>query len=106
MTKSPESNANPPGVFLLGVGAQKAGTSWLHQQLHTRGAKEACVCWGSADTYNIVQPDEAATLLRIKANDLQSTGAGLIESANIGCTLQLRQQLGETTRSCLVRHPM
>ena len=36
MTKSPDSNANPPGVFLLGVGAQKAGTSWLHQQLHTR----------------------------------------------------------------------
>ena len=25
-----------PGVFLLGVGAQKAGTSWLHQQLHQR----------------------------------------------------------------------
>lgn len=25
-----------PGVFLLGVGAQKAGTSWLHQQLHSR----------------------------------------------------------------------
>lgn len=23
-------------VFLLGVGAQKAGTSWLHQQLHSR----------------------------------------------------------------------
>ena len=36
MTKSPESNANPPGVFLLGVGAQKAGTSWLHQQRHSR----------------------------------------------------------------------
>ena len=28
----------PPhkGIFLLGVGAQKAGTSWLHQQLHKR----------------------------------------------------------------------
>jgi len=25
-----------PGVFLLGVGAQKAGTSWLHQQLNIR----------------------------------------------------------------------
>ena len=25
-----------PGVFLLGVGAQKAGTSWLHQQLQQR----------------------------------------------------------------------
>ena len=25
-----------PKVFLLGVGAQKAGTSWLHEQLHSR----------------------------------------------------------------------
>ena len=25
-----------PNVFLLGVGAQKAGTSWLHDQLHGR----------------------------------------------------------------------
>ena len=25
-----------PKVFLLGVGAQKAGTSWLHEQLHKR----------------------------------------------------------------------
>lgn len=31
-TGSPDS----PGVFLLGVGAQKAGTTWLHQQLHNR----------------------------------------------------------------------
>ena len=25
-----------PGVFLLGLGAQKAGTTWLHAQLHRR----------------------------------------------------------------------
>lgn len=31
-----EREPNRPGVFLLGVGAQKAGTSWLHQQLHSR----------------------------------------------------------------------
>ena len=29
-------SSNNPGVFLLGVGAQKAGTSWLHQQLNSR----------------------------------------------------------------------
>ena len=28
--------SNAPGAFLLGVGAQKAGTSWLHKQLHSR----------------------------------------------------------------------
>ena len=25
-----------PGVFLLGIGAQKAGTTWLHAQLNRR----------------------------------------------------------------------
>lgn len=30
------SNGNDTGTFLLGVGAQKAGTSWLHHQLHQR----------------------------------------------------------------------
>ena len=29
-------NSHNAGVFLLGVGAQKAGTSWLHQQLNSR----------------------------------------------------------------------
>ena len=33
MTESPPA---PLGNFLLGVGAQKAGTSWLHQQLQAR----------------------------------------------------------------------
>lgn len=31
-----DPRAKDPGVFLLGVGAQKAGTSWLHKQLHSR----------------------------------------------------------------------
>ena len=31
-----DPSAQAPGVFLLGVGAQKAGTSWLHKQLHSR----------------------------------------------------------------------
>ena len=31
-----EARRQPSGVFLLGLGAQKAGTSWLHQQLHSR----------------------------------------------------------------------
>jgi hypothetical protein len=32
----PRSNSRNAGTFLLGVGAQKAGTSWLHQQLNQR----------------------------------------------------------------------
>ena len=50
-----------------------------------------------------MQPEEAAELGRIKADDLSSTGAKLVASANIGCTLQLRRHLGDRAR---VHHPM
>jgi len=30
------TNKRNEKIFLLGVGAQKAGTSWLHEQLHQR----------------------------------------------------------------------
>jgi glycolate oxidase iron-sulfur subunit len=63
--------------------------------LRLREAVEAGVCCGSAGIYNLVQPEEAAELGRIKAADLAGTGAELVASANIGCTLQLRRHLGE-----------
>jgi len=50
-----------------------------------------------------VQPEEAAELGRIKADDLSGTGAAWVASANIGCTLQLRRHLGDRPR---VQHPM
>ena len=49
------------------------------------------------------KPEEAAELGRIKANDLSGTGAELVASANIGCTLQLRRHLGDRAQ---VQHPM
>jgi len=71
--------------------------------MQLKEATEAGVCCGSAGIYNLVQPDEAAELGRIKADDLSSTGAELVASANIGCTLQLRRHLGDRAR---VQHPM
>ena len=72
--------------------------------LQLREATEAGVCCGSAGIYNLVQPDEAAALGTIKANDLTNTGAALVASANIGCTLQLRRHLSDDGPS--VAHPM
>ena len=66
-------------------------------------ATEAGVCCGSAGIYNLVQYEEAAELGRIKADDLSSTGAELVASANIGCTMQLRQHLADRAS---VHHPM
>ena len=71
--------------------------------LALREATEAGVCCGSAGIYNLVQPEEAAELGRIKAEDLSCTGATVVASANIGCTLQLRRHLDERA---LVHHPM
>ena len=64
--------------------------------LQLREATEAGVCCGSAGIYNLVQPEEAAALGQIKAADLRDTGAELVASANIGCTLQLRRHLTPT----------
>ena len=66
-------------------------------------ATEAGVCCGSAGIYNLVNPQEAAELGRIKVADLSNTGAELIASANIGCTLQLRRHLDGDVA---VAHPM
>ena len=78
--------------------------------LQLREATEAGVCCGSAGIYNLVQPEEAAALGQIKAADLKSTGAELVASANIGCTLQLRRHLpqaeGPHQRTPSVAHPM
>ena len=75
-----------------------------HIQL--REAIEAGVCCGSAGIYNLVQPEEAAELGRIKAADLAGTGAALVASANIGCSLQLRRHLGEGDFPQPVLHPI
>jgi len=69
-------------------------------------AVEAGVCCGSAGIYNLVQPSEAAELGRIKATDLSSTGAELAVSANIGCSLQIRQHMPGTSRPIEVLHPV
>ena len=91
--------------MIHGQGIQAQPRELLHNipDLQLREATEAGVCCGSAGIYNLVQPQEAAELGRIKADDLSSTGADLVASANIGCTLQLRQHLGQRAS---VQHPM
>ena len=71
--------------------------------LFLREATEANLCCGSAGIYNLVQPEEAAELGRIKVTELRKTSAELIASANIGCSLQLRRHLDGDVA---VAHPM
>ena len=86
-----------------GIQAQPRQLLRTIPDIQLREATEAGVCCGSAGIYNLVQPEEAAELGRIKADDLSSTGAAWVASANIGCTLQLRRHLGDRAR---VQHPM
>ena len=65
--------------------------------------KEAGVCCGSAGIYNLVEPEIASELGKVKVKDLQDTNPQIIASANIGCTLQIRQHL---TTDLKVMHPM
>jgi glycolate oxidase iron-sulfur subunit len=94
--------------MLHGQGLREQPRSLLRHIPHVRllEASEAGVCCGSAGIYNLVQPEEAAELGRIKAADLAGTGAELAVSANIGCTLQIRRHMEDAARPIRVMHPV
>lgn len=94
--------------MLHGQGLGEAPRALLRRIPHVRlrEASEAGVCCGSAGIYNLVQPEEAEALGRLKTEDLAATGADLAVSANIGCTLQLRRHFNEASRPLPVAHPM
>jgi glycolate oxidase iron-sulfur subunit len=89
-----------------GLAAQPRRLLGRIPHVRIREATEAGVCCGSAGIYNLVQPEEAAELGRIKAADLGGTGAELAVSANIGCTLQIRQAMEAAPRPLPVLHPV
>jgi glycolate oxidase iron-sulfur subunit len=64
------------------------------------------LCCGSAGTYNIDQPEIAASLGRQKASAVMATGADLVATGNIGCLTQLRVHLGAMGSPIRVRHTM
>ena len=50
----------------------------------------ADICCGSAGVYNVVQNEMAMQILASKMKSVNSTGAGIIATANPGCMLQLQ----------------
>lgn len=94
--------------MLHGQGISRQPRELLRQIPHVRlvEAMEAGVCCGSAGIYNLVQPEEAAALGRIKAADLAGTGAAIAVSANIGCSLQIRRHLEDQGTPLPVQHPV
>jgi glycolate oxidase iron-sulfur subunit len=64
------------------------------------------LCCGSAGTYNLDQPETAASLGAQKARAVVSTGADVVASGNIGCLTQLRAHLQKIGSPVRVRHTM
>lgn len=54
---------------------------------------EADVCCGSAGTYNLTEPDMAASLQMRKVQNILRTGAKTVVTTNPGCILQIRAGL-------------
>ena len=112
---TPATQNRPLGVafhdachMLHGQGIQAQPRQLLRQipHLELREPLEAGVCCGSAGIYNLVQPKEAASLGRLKADDLAATQADCVASANIGCSLQIRRHLSEAQHPQSVAHPI
>ncbi|MEN9232882.1 MAG: heterodisulfide reductase-related iron-sulfur binding cluster [Gloeomargarita sp. DG02_3_bins_56] len=74
--------------------------------LELREPLDAALCCGSAGVYNFLQPDTAAELGRQKVSHLLNTGAQVIASANIGCSIQIQHYLREQGASVPVYHPV
>jgi glycolate oxidase iron-sulfur subunit len=63
-------------------------------------------CCGSAGIYNLVEPESAAEIGRRKAENVASTNADLLASANPGCSLQIATLLKEHGTALPVFHPV
>jgi len=62
-------------------------------ELTLKEIPDAQMCCGSAGVYNLLQPEPADELGRRKVENLLSTGAEAVVSANPGCLLQLASGL-------------
>ncbi len=64
------------------------------------------LCCGSAGSYNLDQPEIAASLGEQKARAVLATGADVVASGNIGCITQLKLHLARLGASLPVRHTL
>jgi glycolate oxidase iron-sulfur subunit len=74
--------------------------------LELREPLDAALCCGSAGVYNFLQPETAQELGQQKVMNLLNTGAQVIVSANIGCTVQIQHYLRERGATVPVYHPV
>jgi glycolate oxidase iron-sulfur subunit len=67
---------------------------------------ESELCCGAAGTYNLTEPEMAERLARRKLNNIRSTGARLVITANAGCLLQIAREARMQGEKLKIIHPM
>lgn len=67
---------------------------------------DAHLCCGSAGTYNIDQPEIAASLGQQKAQNVLATKPDVVATGNIGCSTQLATHLAKLGSAVPVKHTM
>ncbi|MEO1617621.1 MAG: glycolate oxidase subunit GlcF [Planctomycetota bacterium] len=68
--------------------------------------RDSHLCCGSAGTYNMDQPEIAASLGGQKVDRIMESGADLVATGNIGCLMQLKSHLKQRSSDVPVRHIM
>ncbi|HVS62836.1 MAG TPA: heterodisulfide reductase-related iron-sulfur binding cluster [Thermoanaerobaculia bacterium] len=66
--------------------------------------EESELCCGSAGTYNLEQPHLADRLGERKARNLLATGAQVVVTGNLGCSMQIRRHTARLGRPLEVLH--
>ena len=64
------------------------------------------LCCGSAGVYNLLEPEMAAELGRVKLERIRETGARIVAAGNPGCIMQISQQALEAGLALEVMHPV
>jgi glycolate oxidase iron-sulfur subunit len=67
---------------------------------------ESDMCCGAAGTYNLTQPEMSTSLAERKLRNIQSTGAAVCVTGNVGCAMQIQSQADADKVALDVRHPV
>ncbi|HZZ30224.1 MAG TPA: heterodisulfide reductase-related iron-sulfur binding cluster [Pirellulales bacterium] len=67
---------------------------------------ESELCCGAAGTYNLTQPEMSQRLSRRKLQNILSTGAQAVITANAGCILQIAREARQQRQHLPIYHPM
>jgi len=74
--------------------------------LELRELPETELCCGAAGTYNLTEPEMAGRLSRRKLDNVLSTGASVLVTANAGCILQIAREARSRGKQLRVMHPV